>query len=189
MADADNADMIDRVLDFWLKEAGPEKWFAKSAAFDDEVRARLGEAHEAAARGRFADMLETPRGCVALCILLDQVPRNIFRDSPRAFACDAEAREIARHAIDRGFDLDPSLGDEMRLFLYTPFEHSETVEDQRLCVDLVGERMANAEYRDYAEQHLRIIERFGRFPHRNLVLDRETTPEEAAFLKQEGSSF
>jgi uncharacterized protein (DUF924 family) len=189
MTDADSAGTIDRVLDFWFKEAGPEKWFARSAAFDEEVRARFADAHQAAARGRFADMLETPRGCVALCILLDQVPRNIFRDSPRAFGSDAEAREIARHAIESGFDLDPSLSDEMRLFLYTPFEHSETVEDQRLSVSLIGERMDNAEYRKYAERHRNIIERFGRFPHRNVVLGRDTTPEEAAFLNEKGSSF
>ena len=180
---------IEEILDFWFQETGPEMWFARDVAFDAKVGARLADGHRAAAGGRLGRWREMSRGCVALCILLDQVPRNIFRDTARAFATDAEARRVARHAIDNGLDLDRSLSDDMRLFLYMPLEHSEDVEDQRLSVRLVAERIETVAYRDYAKRHREIVERFGRFPHRNALLGRESTPDEIAFLSEEDSSF
>jgi uncharacterized protein (DUF924 family) len=175
----------DGVIDFWFAEASKARWFKSDPAFDAEVWARLGPLHKAAAAGRLDGWRETPRGCVALAILLDQVPRNAFRGSARAFACDAGARGVARHAIDRDFDRDPGLTNDMRLFLYTPLEHSEARDDQEACVRLIAERIGPGRYLDYAKRHLEAIERFGRFPGRNAALGRATTPEEAAWLADE----
>ncbi len=180
---------IDAVLTFWFVETPREAWFQKDDAFDRLIGERLGTAHEAAAAGGLDDWRESGPGCVALLILLDQVPRNINRDTPRAFATDEAARAVARHALERGFDRDPYIDDDMRLFLYTPFMHSENLGDQNLCVRLFNERIA-AENRDgYAERHRDIVARFGRFPHRNAILTRDSTPEEDDFLKQDESSF
>ena len=127
---------------------------------------------------------------MALCLLLDQFPRNLFRNNARAFATDARALEIARDAVDTGRDLEPDLSRDMRKFLYLPFEHSEKVEDQRLCMKLMAERLDPiGEDLTWARKHYVIIERFGRFPHRNAALGRKSTPEELEFLKGPDSSF
>jgi uncharacterized protein (DUF924 family) len=123
-----------------------------------------------------------------LCILLDQVPRNIFRGTPRAFATDAQARAVARHAVERGFDLAIEDKDR-RLFLYLPLEHSEDLADQERCVSLCRERIGDAEYLRYVVRHRDIVARFGRFPHRNAILGRASTAEEEAFLNEPLSSF
>lgn len=180
---------IDDVLAFWFEEHGPDDWFAKSDEFDKEIRDRFLTVYEQAAAGGLQEWRNTPRGCLALCLVLDQFPRNLFRDDPRAFATDALARDLTRHLLDQGFDRDPALDGPARMFVYLPLEHSEDIEDQRLCLDLVRERIGNESFIDYAERHLKIIERFGRFPHRNAVLGRECTPEEAEFLEQPGSGF
>lgn len=183
MADA----LIGRILDYWFGETVKPNWYASSQDFDRQVRDALLEPHERAAVGELDHWMGESGGCLALCILLDQVPRNVFRGTPRAFAIDKRARAVARHAVREGFDLQRS--PEERVFLYLPFEHHEDLESQRLSVRLFRERVGMAESIDYAERHLAIIERFGRFPHRNAVLGRRSTPEEVEFLKQPGSSF
>ncbi len=180
---------IEDVLRFWFVESGPDDWYAKDEAFDDAIRGRFGGLYEKAAAGALEDWTGTAQGCVALCIVLDQLPRNMFRGDARAFDSDPMARATARHAIDRGFDTDPAIDDRRRAFLYLPFQHSEDIDDQRLSVRLTRQRMDDAKSLDYAERHLRIIERFGRFPHRNATLGRESTAEETEFLSQDGSSF
>lgn len=173
------------LLAFWF-EAGKARWFSGDAGFDAEIRARFLTLQEEAASGRHDDWAASPLGAVALCILLDQFPRNLFRGTPRAFATDAKALAIAKAAVDQGFDTDPSMTDDHRLFLYLPFEHSEDLADQRRSVQLQAARIADPEYVDYARRHLAVIERFGRFPHRNAILGRASTPEEEAHLAEHG---
>lgn len=176
----------ERVLEFWFAGGTKGKWWVKEAAFDETVRRTLGALHERAAAGGLADWQDTPEGALALVLLLDQVPRNIFRDTPRAFATDPQARRVAAAAIDRGFDgrLEP----DGKLFLYMPLEHSEDLAAQdRACALFAA--LGDPELLRYAEAHRQIIRRFGRFPHRNLLLGRTSTPEEEAFLAQPGSSF
>jgi uncharacterized protein (DUF924 family) len=175
------------VLGFWFSSATRSNWFEKSDAFDAEVRRLLLPLHEEAASGRLPEWREHPQGCLALVILLDQVPRNVFRGSPRAFANDPAARALTKLAIERGYDAGMDM--DQRVFLYLPLEHSEDLADQRLSVEINRARIGDPEYTDYAEGHLRIIERFGRFPHRNRILGRPSTEEEIEFLKQPESSY
>lgn len=169
------------VIAFW-RDAGPERWFRKDEAFDAEFRQRFLAAHEAAAAGRLADWEATRDGALALLLLLDQFPRNAFRNTPRVYATDALAREVARRAVERGFDraTEPPL----RSFFHLPFMHSEELADQDRCVELTGD--AGEQTRRYALHHRDIIRRFGRFPHRNEVLGRESTAEERQFLAEGG---
>lgn len=175
--------MIDAadVISFWT-QAGPEKWFKKDAAFDAAIRDGFLQTHEAAKTGRHDDWAETPEGSLALIIVLDQFPRNIFRDDPRAFATDAKALAITNAAIAKGFDrkIEPPL----QQFIYMPLMHSEHLADQDRCV--AAFTGGAPENRKFAEIHRDIIARFGRFPHRNAVLGRTTTPEEQVFLDQGG---
>ncbi|WP_431857595.1 DUF924 family protein [Azospirillum sp.] len=179
--------LIDEIVEYWFGEDVKPYWFAPSPSFDRQVADTLLEPHERAAAGALDSWLDDVDGCLALCILLDQVPRNVFRGTPQAFATDGKARAVARHAVENGFDLECT--PEERLFLYLPFEHHEELESQRLSVRLFRERVQAPDLIDYAERHLAIIERFGRFPHRNAILGRESTPEEVEFLKQPGSGF
>lgn len=179
----------DAVLRFWFEEHGSEDWFKKSDEFDAKIRDRFLSVYEAAAAGRLDGWRETAPGCLALILVLDQFPRNLFRNDPRAFATDAAARDVTRHVLGRGFDTAPDVAEERRIFFYMPLEHSEDLADQQHCLDLVRERIGNANYIGYAEGHLRVIERFGRFPHRNAVLGRENTVEEAAYLAEPGAGF
>jgi uncharacterized protein (DUF924 family) len=170
------------VLAFW-REAGPEKWFVKDDGLDTEIRRRFLATHEAAARGELAQWERVPDGALALVILLDQFPRNMFRGDKRTFATDALALAAAQAAIAHGFDrqVEP----ELRTFFYVPFMHSERLADQERCVALY--RAVGDDYSlKFAEEHADIIRRFGRFPHRNAVLARATTPEEQAFLDSGG---
>lgn len=171
------------VIGFW-KAAGPQKWFGRDAAFDQAIRETLEGAHHAAARGEHEDWLETAEGALALLILLDQVPRNIYRRSPHAFATDALARRIAGEAVERGHDQQVEFG--LRQFFYLPFEHSEAMADQDHAVALYT-ALGDAEGLKWAVLHRDIIEKFGRFPHRNPMFGRETTAEEQAFL--DGGGF
>jgi uncharacterized protein (DUF924 family) len=171
------------VVAFW-REAGPSRWFRKDAGFDQAFRDRFLATHEAAARGDLDGWLATPDGALALCILLDQFPRNAFRGSPRMFATDAQARDVARGALAKQFD--QAVEDALRQFFVMPFMHSEDLADQHLCVRLSRELPTDT--LRYAEQHRDIIERFGRFPHRNAVLARTTTAEEQRFLDEGGFS-
>ena len=171
------------VLAFW-RAAGPDKWFTKDAAFDEAIRTRFLATYEAAAAGALA-WDDTADGALALLIVLDQFPRNMFRGSARAFAADPLAREVATRAIARGFDQQVEVAE--RGFFYLPFEHSETLVDQERCVAL-NRASGDADGLKWAELHADIIRRFGRFPHRNGVLGRATTPEEQAFLDGGGFS-
>jgi uncharacterized protein (DUF924 family) len=169
------------VLRFW-REAGPDKWFNKDEAFDREIERRFLPTYLAAAEGRLA-WEATPDEALALVIVLDQFGRNMFRDDARAYAADALAREVARRALARGFD--DQVPAEERAFFYMPLMHSEDLADQERCVALCR-ALGDAETARYAEIHADIIRRFGRFPHRNKVLGRATTPEEQAFLDAGG---
>jgi uncharacterized protein (DUF924 family) len=173
----------DDVLAFW-RAGGPDKWFTKDTAFDDDIRRRFLATYEAAAAGQLSDWENTADGALALTIVLDQFPRNMFRNDPRTYAADPLARAVADRAIARGFDQQVPPGN--RQFFYLPFEHSETLADQDRCCALFR-AAGNAEDLKWAELHADIIRRFGRFPHRNAILGRETTPAERAFL--DGGGF
>ena len=170
------------VLEFWFGRDRKD-WFAKSDAFDAEIRARFLDAYEAAAAGRLDAWKADPRSCLALVIVLDQFPRNMFRASERAFAADALARDAARVIVENGWD--KSFNEDEKAFAYLPFEHSEEMTDQELSMKLFAGN-PNAEW---ARKHWEIIKRFGRFPHRNGILGRQSTPAEIEFLKQPGSGF
>ena len=171
---------IEDVVSFW-RDAGPARWFTKDEAFDREFKARFLAAHESAARGELDSWAASPQGALALCILLDQFPRNAFRGTARVYATDGKARDVASAAVDSGFDreLDPP----MRQFLHLPFMHSERPGDQDRSVALAA---GDAEAQRWALHHRDIIRRFGRFPHRNALLGRDSTPEEIAFLAEGG---
>ena len=179
---------VDSVIDFWFGP-GPEEpreiWFKRDAAFDAEIRTRFGAMHGRAVSGGFDAMAETARGCLALVIVLDQFSRNLYRDDARAFAVDEPALALARTAIDVGFDLE--LTPLRRHFLYLPFQHSESLEDQRRSVALF--ETLDDRSLEFAVRHFEIIERFGRFPHRNAMLGLATTEAEAVFLTEPNSSF
>lgn len=186
MTNAASEDWIGDVLRFWFDELGRKAWFAKSDAIDEAIRERFLILYEVLTTWPVEDALATPARALATVLVLDQFPRNLFRDSAEAFASDPIAREVADAAIARGLDKD--LDTDQRLFLYLPFEHSEDARDQARAVELIS-ALGDDEYTRYAIAHKEIIDRFGRFPHRNDVLGRAPTPEEAAFLKQPGSSF
>lgn len=170
------------VVDFWY-EAGEERWFTKDAAFDGCLSVRFREAHERARAGAFDTWGNTPEGALGLVILLDQVPRNIFRGSPLAFAADSRALRLARQWIGNGYH--QKLPPPMARWLLMPYEHAEDLDAQRRCVALF-ESMGFYEMAHWAQIHLDIIARFGRFPHRNRVLGRPSNPEELAFLAAGG---
>lgn len=169
------------VLAFW-REAGPSRWFRKDDAFDELFRKRFLAAHDAATRGELDAWAGDAQGALALLILLDQFPRNAFRHTPRMFESDAKARGVARQALHAGFDAQ--VEDELRNFFYLPFMHSEQLVDQDLAVELT--QKLGGEALRFAIIHRDIIEKFGRFPHRNALLGRPTTPEEQRFLDDGG---
>ena len=170
------------LVDFW-RDAGMAKWFRGGDAFDAECRARWLDAHFAAARREFDDWMEDADGALALVLLLDQIPRNVFRDSGHAFATDPLALHYANRAIDAGHDAKIDAG--LRFFFYLPFEHSEAIADQDRAVDLFTS-LGNANLLGYANAHRDVIVRFGRFPHRNHALGRSNSPEEQAWLDAGG---
>jgi uncharacterized protein (DUF924 family) len=187
------------VLEFWfgtpdISVAGAPRWdpawFQSSDAYDDQVRSALGRQSRAAAAGELDDWLATPSGGVALVLLLDQAPRNIFRGSPIAYQSDAQALEVARHIVDRGED--ERLHPLARLFLYLPFEHSERLEDQEQSVRLFAGMPVyprSDRWLTVAERHREIVQRFGRFPHRNASLGRSSTSSELSFVLETSSFF
>ena len=165
-------------------------WFQKNAEFDEQIRTRFLKDYELAASGKLDSWKESPGSCLALILLLDQFPRNLFRGQARAFATDSQALEVSKSAVDRGFDRQ--MLPVQRWFIYLPFEHSENLADQEKAVELMGQLAGDPDSKssiDYAVRHREVIEKFGRFPHRNSILGRESTPEEKEFLKQPGSSF
>ncbi|RFD27741.1 hypothetical protein CER19_17180 [Pseudomonas sp. GL93] len=169
------------VIAFW-KQAGPKRWFAKDEGFDRDFRDRFNAAHMQAARRELEDWLSTAHGALALLILLDQYPRNAFRGTAHMFATDPLARLYARKMVDAG--LDQQVEPQLRAFCYLPFEHSEDPQDQQRSLAL--NQQLDASTFHWAKEHADIIERFGRFPHRNGVLGRTSTDEERAFLNAGG---
>jgi uncharacterized protein (DUF924 family) len=169
------------VVEFW-KQAGRDLWFAKDPEFDRRFRERFLALYEAAARGELGSWLETPDGALALCILLDQFPRNSFRGTPRMYATDALARTVADQAIRAGHDR--ALQHPLALFVYLPFGHSEDLADQERSVELA--RQLGEPHLSHAEHHRDIVRRFGRFPHRNGILGRPMRPEEQRYLDEGG---
>lgn len=167
----------NEIVAFWLG-AGPKSWFAKDDAFDARCRA-FEAAHHAAARGELADWEATPEGALALILLLDQIPRNVFRNSAHAFATDPLAQAVADRAVNAGHDRATAM--PLRIFFYLPFEHAENLAQQARCVALM-EATGDVEYAKYARIHRDIIARFDRFPHRNAALGRISTAEEQAYL-------
>ena len=188
---------VEAILNFWFGH--PEEisygkprqvWFEANPEFDRALQNAFMSEYQWAATGELEDWKASPRSCLALILLLDQFPRNVFRGTPQAFATDRQALATARYAIKHQFDCQ--LLPVQRWFIYLPLEHSETLDDQQQSVELftqLKDDPDSAEPIAFAIQHRDIIQRFGRFPHRNQILGRETTPEEAEFLKQPGSSF
>jgi uncharacterized protein (DUF924 family) len=184
------------VLDFWFADTNAAHWFAADAAFDAQIRERFGSAADAAANGRLDGWAASPSGWLALLILLDQFPRNLHRGDSRAWAQDASAQRVALSGIARGDDR--RLPPLQRMFAYLPLEHAEDKALQQqsvalfeaLCAEVPPpQRERFEEFLDYARRHRDVIARFGRFPHRNAVLDRTSTPEEMVYLAQPDSGF
>jgi len=176
---AHEPDWVREVLSFWFLELGPKQWFGKNAEVDARIRMRFGALHEQLLATQAAG-LESLAAKQAAIIVLDQFSRNLHRDSARAFAGDATARRLAREVVDAGGDT--GLPPDQRMFLYLPFEHSESLADQEQSMRLYA-RLGNAEWSRYAQAHHDLIARFGRFPHRNAVLGRTSTPEEVEAMK------
>lgn len=172
----------EAVLAFW-REAGGEKWFKKDSTFDDTTRSRFLATYEAGAAQGLSDWEQTAEGALALVIVLDQFPRNMFRGDARAFAADPLARAVVGRALARGFDRETAMPE--RQFFYLSFEHSESMHDQGKCCALFA-ATGDANLLKWAQLHADIVRRFGRFPHRNAALGRATTPEEQAFLDADG---
>lgn len=177
-----DAPTAQHLIDFWTA-AGPKAWFRRKPAFDAAMRTRFEAAHLAASRGELDGWSQSSMGALALLLLLDQVPRNIYRGSAHAFATDGLAQAVAARAVDAGFD--QAAPADLQVFFYLPFEHAEDAAVQRRSVALFEAHAAHtgdADYLRYARIHADVIARFGRFPHRNIVLGRTSTPEEVAFL-------
>lgn len=169
---------------FWFEEAGPASWYRVSPDFDARMRRRFAACieHEAAIlRAGEHAWLDDADDALALILLFDQFPRNIWRGSGKAFAFDPLARQIARSMIERGFDF--VIAEDRRAFVYMPFMHSELLSDQDYCVELAADRLKSQGTHEHAVKHREVIRRFGRFPYRNEALQRETTPEEADYLE------
>ncbi len=200
-----SATLVHEIINFWfagldehgqLPQSQKAKWWQKDNAFDQSIKTQFASAVEKAAAGEFDSWQATAEGSLALLILLDQFTRNIYRNDPKAFASDPKARAICHHLLEQG--QDKALHPVQRVFTYLPLEHSESLDDQHHCVELfnalhdeVGEQNKQefAYYLDYAHKHFEIIERFGRFPHRNQVLGRESTADELAYLSEPGARF
>ncbi|MEE4377995.1 MAG: DUF924 family protein [Candidatus Competibacteraceae bacterium] len=169
------------VLGFWFSERVKPLWFNATPTFDQELAERFLTVYRAAAAGALLDWEETPEGALALVVILDQFPLNLFRNQPESFATEAESRHVAERAIAHGFD--NTLRDEQKTFLYMPFMHSEDLADQDRSVALYEQAGSGlGENLKFAHHHREIVRRFGRFPHRNSILGRDSTPEEIAYL-------
>ena len=181
-------DSLQDVLSFWFEEISPAQWFHVNEAFDQMIRSRFGALYTMAMNGVYDDWGRTVDGSLALGLVLDQFPRNMIRDTPAAFGSDAKALEVERRAIGLGYDHVVAV--HKRRFLYLPFEHSEILADQLTSLELFETmREDDPLSYDYALRHYKLIERFGRFPHRNAILVRASTPDELAFLSEHGRGF
>lgn len=178
--------MYQNILDFWFHELTPDQHWQKSDELDLTIKTRFGDWQQKAARGELFDWRKNPDGALAEVILLDQFSRNVFRDTAQAFAYDSVALVLAQVAVEKGLHLKMSI--EHRCFLFMPYMHSESVDIHDIAVELITE-FGDANTLDFELQHKAIIDRFGRYPHRNHILGRPSTEEEIAFLKQPNSGF
>ena len=176
----------EEILNFWFIECKPEQWFKKNEDFDQMIKNRFSSAIEDAIAGILDSWEETETGCLALIILLDQFTRNVFRDTPRAFAGDERALALSQLCFNKDYLTNPDV--HKRQFMLMPMMHSENIAVQDTALPLFKKYASEKDY-EYAEKHRDIIARFGRFPHRNVILGRNSTNEELEFLKQPGSSF
>ena len=174
----------EAVLSFWFEETKPYQWYRRNDKFDADIARRFGALHEAAANGKLEVWRAHPRYSLSLILILDQFSRNLYRDTPRAFAEDAHALGVAREALARHFDR--LVDDKRRAFFYMPFMHAENLSVQEECVRLFKARLPTTMNVPFAVEHRDIVKRFGRFPHRNDVFGRRSTPEEIAFLNHGG---
>ena len=178
--------MIEEVLTFWFEQNGPAQWWTRDPQFDAAIRSRFGALHDQAVLGELHDWRETPEGRLAEIIVLDQFSRNLYRDDARAFAADGTALALAQEAVRIG--ADQAVPSVRRQFFYMPYQHSESPRIHEIAVTLF-ESLGDPEFLDYERRHKAIIDRFGRYPHRNRVLGRGSSEEEIAFLREPGSSF
>ena len=174
------------ILNFWFSERVKPLWFKKSADFDREIEQRFFDTYQLAKTGELDDWRDRSKNILALIIVLDQFPRNMFRNTSRSFATDDRAVELTKYAVSNNYQ--QNLSPEERTFLYMPLMHSENKKDQEKCVALFT-KLGREDNLKFAIKHKEIIDRFDRFPHRNEILGRESTPEEKEFLTQPGSSF
>jgi uncharacterized protein (DUF924 family) len=181
-----SAGIIDEIVAFWFETLKSEDWYRKNKAIDATITERFGATYEALKTGVPPEWLAEPKGMLAAILVLDQFPRNMFRDDARAFATDQAALALAKRAIGEGTDMRLAPG--QRAFIYLPFQHAETRDDQARSIALFT-ALGDPNNLDFALRHEAIIARFGRFPHRNSVLGRASTAEELAFLQEPGSSF
>lgn len=181
-------DVQEDILNFWFKETKASQWFQVNPEFDAAIKERFEGAYEMALAGQFDDWKNSADGALAFCILMDQMPRNMYRGTPKAFASDKRALIVAKYAVSKGLDQVHSL--EKRRFIYMPYEHSEVLSDQVRCLELF-EKIKDEDKLgyEYALRHLKVIEEYGRFPHRNRILGRDNTPEEEEYLAQPGAGF
>lgn len=180
------SDRSEDILNFWFSPAVKPFWFKKSSKFDQEIKQRFHNIYQQAATGSLNSWRNQPNDTLALIIILDQFARNMFRNTPQAFATDPQALELTKYALEHNYQ--PKLSLDQQAFLYMPLMHSEEIDDQADCVELFSQ-LGTGNYLEFALKHQAIIDRFGRFPHRNQILDRKSTPEETSFLSQPGSSF
>lgn len=178
--------MYQNILEFWFEELKPQQWWIKDATLDQLIADRFSDLHRQAARGELYAWRVQAQGRLAEIIILDQFSRNMFRDSPLSFACDPQALALAQEAVASG--ADKLLSQIERNFLYMPYMHSESPLIHEVALQLFHDNGIEGSY-DYEVRHKKIIDRFGRYPHRNAALGRESTPEEAEFLKLPGSGF
>lgn len=181
-------DTKHEIINFWFVETEPVQWFQKNETFDSQIRDRFHATWAMARDGLCDNWKGDAQGCLALAIVLDQFPRNMFRDTPEAFATDAQALLVSKYAIAKGFD--QILLPEQRRFIYLPYEHSENLADQNKSVELFAKMKKDDPMGyEYALRHRDVIEKYGRFPHRNAILGRANSPEEQEYLAQPGAGF
>jgi uncharacterized protein (DUF924 family) len=181
-------DVAKEIYRFWFEETKPAQWFQKNQDFDTEIKNRFEGDYALGAKGVYDGWINDQKDCLSYIILLDQMPRNMYRGKRDMYATDGKALAAARHAVDKGYDM--MMTTDEKAFTYLPFEHSEDLEDQRTAVSLFEKtKVDNPIYYDFAVKHLEVIKRFGRFPHRNEVLGRASTKEEKEYLSQPNSGF
>jgi uncharacterized protein (DUF924 family) len=181
-------DVRQEILSFWFQETKPAQWFQKNPVFDEEIRARFEGDCVLASQDIYDGWMDSDKGCLALVILLDQFPRNMYRGRTQMFATDNKALNVSEHALKKNFDLGMTIDE--KAFLYLPFEHSEKMEHQERSLELFEKlKDDNPVYYDYAKRHYDVIRKFGRFPHRNDILERQSTKLEEEYLAKPDSGF